>query len=282
MAKLVSNATVVIRTVGERTTDLCHQILQEQVDKKNIFIINLVPFSKAVRETFRIGLNNELPWTIAVDADVLVKNNGIKILLEEAEKYQDPFFKGNAKVVDKFLGSARFLPPHIYTTEFLNQALEALPVNYGLRPETEVCELMDKKLRTRHAYFSEVIAIHDYEQYFKDIYRKSFVFGYKHPKRINHYITYWPSQIHKDKDFLVALAGLFKALYSENEIQIDVRKLPMDYKEVDFLSNLEEKKDLSLNFNKYFIEKTVQRYIFTRFLKKIWNRIFRKLNVFKL
>jgi len=279
MQPLIRNATVVLRTVGERTTNLCLDLIQQQIIEKNIFIINEVPFSKAVSRTFEIGLENDLPWTIAIDADVLLKKNGLRSLIAEAEQTPFAFFKGNAKAHDKFLGWARYLPPHIYSTKFLAKALDSMPQNFGLRPETEVTKIISEKYGLKQAYFSKVIAIHDFEQYYTDIYRKSYVFGNKHLQRINHYINYWSSKLKKDKDFLVALVGLFKGLYSEKEIQIDIRKLPLNYKEVFILSDLNEKQDLTLNSKISSIEGIIWRGLLNKFIKDYKKKIFIKLNI---
>ncbi|MCO4822492.1 MAG: hypothetical protein KC469_10515, partial [Flavobacteriaceae bacterium] len=66
------NVTVIIRSVGERTTDACFKIISKQVPKTHIHIISEVPFSKAVTETFKIAIRENRNWTLAVDADLLL------------------------------------------------------------------------------------------------------------------------------------------------------------------------------------------------------------------
>jgi len=277
MTELISNTTIVIRTIGERTTDLCYQLVKMQVIEKNIFVINENPFHQAVRRTFELGLKNDKPWTIAVDADVLLRRNAIKDLVAKAENCSHQFFKGNAKAYDKFLGKTRYLPPHIYSTKYLQQAVENLPNYFGLRPETEVRNIMKDKLGIQQAYFPMVVAVHDFEQYYADIYRKSFVFGFKHLKRIKQYISFWAAHLHKDKDFLVALAGLFRGLYSDKKIQIDAHKLPTDYQEVKFLSDLDEKVKYSLSSDYFSVENVIRNYQLNKFITNIKHKALTKL-----
>ena len=56
MNSLNDHVTVVIRSCGERTKYHCENLISQQVPNENIFVINEIPFSKAVEETFRIGL----------------------------------------------------------------------------------------------------------------------------------------------------------------------------------------------------------------------------------
>lgn len=267
--KKISSCTIVIRSVGERTTVLCAEILESQVDQRNIFIINETPFSKAVVRTYEIGIENNLPWTIAIDADVLVRKNGIRDLVSAAENHPHDFFKGNAKVVDKFLGGERNICPHIYKTKYLSKGLDLFPTMNSLRPESTAMDSVNHLLGVEPAPFGITIGIHDYEQLYSDIYRKAFVFAFKHRERLKKYIYYWSKYINQDLDFLVAITGLYKGIFSKTEeIEIDYLTLPTDYRKNKILEDIEEKKKLEkLPFN--FISSTIFKQKILSINKKI-------------
>lgn len=243
--KLIDNCTVVIRSVGERTTDLCKFIIEKQVLRKNIFIIEETPFSKAVRKTFEIGLNNNLPWTVAVDADVLLHSKGLQTLINCAESYQQPFFKGNCKGVDKFFGSTRTICPHIYTTSYFDYAILAFPEEETLRPESHVLDIVNEKFQLSVAFFPNIIALHDFGQDYEDIFRKTTIYAKKHLRKIDYFIKYWGSNLNSDYDYIVALTGLFKGLFNHDSVTIDALENISLVDGISILENIQKKQAVS-------------------------------------
>lgn len=239
--ELLENCTVVIRSVGERTTDLCRYIIEQQVNSDNIFVIYEIPFSKAVHKTFALGLEKKLPWTIAIDADVLVSRRAIRTLIDRAEGCRVPFFKGNARSFDKFYGFVRTICPHIYRTSYLEYALSAFQPEEYLRPETHLVELVNAHFKLLSAQFNDILALHDFEQYYTDIFRKTFVYAKKHPEKISYFINYWGHFIASDDDYLVALSGLYKGLFYEELVAIDASATASEISGVPILSDLSQK-----------------------------------------
>lgn len=135
---LQDNVTVIIRSVGERTTGLCLDLIREQVISENIYLIHEIPFSQAVRRTFEIGQENDLPWTLAVDADILLAANSIKKLISLAEKEDGLIFKFNGRFVDKLFLSARHAGVHLYPTKFCEIAIRNKPKEESIRPESQL------------------------------------------------------------------------------------------------------------------------------------------------
>jgi hypothetical protein len=76
-----ANVTVVIRSWAKRTEALCCERLSSQVAAANIHIVRKSPFTEAVRETFRVGLQENRKWTLAVDADVVLAPNAVEKLI---------------------------------------------------------------------------------------------------------------------------------------------------------------------------------------------------------
>jgi len=243
---IIDNCTVVIRSVGERTEVLCEDIIKEQVNPQNVFLINEIPFSQAVRKTFELGLERNLPWTIAVDADVLIFRDGIRRLIEYAENQTNLFFKLNAKGFDKFYGKSRYICPHLYTTSLLEKALECPDTGVTLRPETAIVDFMLEKHKVGFIQYNREIAIHDFGQYYSDIYRKAFVHSKKHAPLNLNFVKYWGEMASRDNDFIVAMAGLFEGIYTSTEVKIDFDILPKNYGRSGFLCGLDEKKELNI------------------------------------
>jgi hypothetical protein len=262
MKTLQKDVTIVIRSVGERTTNLCKRLVQEQVPSENIFVIEEIPFSKAVRRTFEIGLSNNLSWTVAVDADILLADQALSQALSLATQADENIFRFNGRVVDNFFGGMRFICPHIYRTSLLELALANIPDESSIRPENAVVDMMAKQFGHPWATLDCMLGVHDYEQYYRDIFRKAFV----HANKFDDAMTYrflhnWSHQAVTDDDFKVALMGLCIGLAYKGEIEIDSNKLPTNYYEYSLLSDLVEKGSLE---NSIFCDgEKVQEFIST-------------------
>jgi hypothetical protein len=242
---LRNDVVVIIRSVGERTLNLCRRIVQCQVDPTNIVVINEVPFSKAVRKTFEIGLDFKLPWTLAVDADVLLEKNAISTIISKAERELPNTFSFNVKSFDKFFVSPRYGGPHLYRSSLLEKALSCLPSEEFIRPETIVGEILHEKEGIENIIYECVLSIHDYEQWYRDIYRKAYVHANKHGNMyVESFLKYWSRMMNEDLDYKVALVGLCHGIATNRKINIDIRTLPMNYYENGLLKNIGEKKPL--------------------------------------
>ena len=262
--------------MGERTSDLCRYIIEQQVLPENIFVINEIPFSKAVQKTFAIGLQNNLPWTIAVDADVLISNQGLRKLISCAEAYHAPFFKGNCRGVDKYFGSVRTICPHIYHTSYFEFAIKAFPQEEFLRPESHILDIVNAHYQLSVAKFSDIIAIHDFEQGYSDIFRKTYIYAKKHPEKINFFIKYWSSHLGSDIDYLVALSGLYNGLFNEKPVTINANDSTSDLKVATFLENLDEKPEINTNKYQKIIAKINATILFASIIYPLSKKIIRK------
>src|SRR5579859_2359308 len=98
---LVTNVTVIIRSVGERTEAVCRSLVEQQIPGELVVTIHERPFSKAVQRTFEIGLDFNRDWTLALDADVLLRQNSIAEFISAIELTADNLFCFNGMVWDK-------------------------------------------------------------------------------------------------------------------------------------------------------------------------------------
>jgi hypothetical protein len=213
--------TVVIRSSGERTLDLCYSLVRKQVKEQNIIIIEEKPFSKAVLKNFEIGIERGTEYTLSIDADILIFNDAIAFLLNNFEKLDKTYFVYQGLVFDKFFNSYRAGGPHLYRTSLLKKAIEFIPKEgTSLRPESST--YIEMKKIGYHTYQDIwAVGIHDDEQYYEDIYRKFFLHAHKHKSRISKWIGSWDKNWVDDLDYQMALKGLSDGLLFKEQVFVD-------------------------------------------------------------
>ena len=213
--------TVIIRSANERSVSLCkHLVLLQGLDCKNVDVIEEVPFSEALRKSYLRGIEHDRKWTLCVDADVLLRSNSISILIDFAERQAANTCEIQGAILDKFFGGARSGGIHLYRSELLKKAVHCIPDATNVRPEFTTLSLM-AKLGFPWAEIPYVVGLHDFEQYYSDIYRKCFVHGHKHLKFTELLVDVWKAGIPFDADYLVALHGLCNGVRYPSNVSID-------------------------------------------------------------
>lgn len=242
---LVTNAAVIIRSSGERTENLCGALLARQVKEQNIFTLKgIQPFTKTLRCMFEIGLDAGLPWTIAVDADLLPAPGAISKIIEIAENHPDNVFEVNAQMMDKLTCGPRDGGLHLFRTSFLEKAFQQIAFEgFTMRPETFVINRM-RSLGYPRVKDPHLLVLHDYEQYYRDIYRKAFFHGKKHSVFIEKsLLPLWKALAMHDDDYRVALWGYRASQISET---VTGSNVALFGEEIDVLlraSDLQEKEE---------------------------------------
>lgn len=218
--------TAIVRSVGERTEQACRYLLSQQIPEENIVTINEVPFSAAVAKTFKVGIERGLPWTLCIDADVLVKQGAVSELLAAAEQLEEESFGLQGLILCKFFGGLRGAGNRLYRTSLLPQALDCIPQEETIRPETDTVRAMEAK-GYPWKLVEVTVGLHDYEQYYKDIYRKCFTQAHKHHYLMkNLFQPLWTRQAKEDPDYQVALWGLRAGQIYDGEVQINIEQFP--------------------------------------------------------
>lgn len=199
--------TCIVRSIGERTTELCVKLLERAFSGAiKCTVLEAKPFSEALRQSLSIGLAKARPWTFIVDADVLVSSHALAILPSLADTMPPDGFMLHASVWDKFFCRYRRAGNRLYRTELLEQALPLIPANgSSMRPERDMCYRMQgngyKMFKSYH-----IIGLHDYEQYYIDILRKGVLFGLKHTKKNTYLKKIWEPRAH-EFDYKAVLDG---------------------------------------------------------------------------
>lgn len=241
---IIDDCSVVIRSVGERTEEACKDKLKEVFPEENITVISDRPFSATLRKSLEHGLDKGLPWTFCVDADVLIDRIGVQELFNRARVERDHVFEMHGFVFDKFFNEVRPAGNHLYRTSHIPWAIQAIPQEGdSLRPETTMIKaLVSKGLSNR--YFEDlIVGIHDFEQYYLDIYCKGYLHAHKHATHVSRLLPFWKNQAETDVDFQVLLWGVAAGVASTGSIFVDKNKVPLDIFHL-YGKNLSEKEQI--------------------------------------
>ena len=195
-----------MRTAGERTEKECIRRASRQ---GKVIVINKSPFGEAVRETFRIGSKLNQKWIPVIDADVLLKDGRIQDAIDYLEEVdRNHIFCLDGRTKDKTMMKVRRAGVHIYRSKYMARAVKFVNNNH-IKPESQVRRIMSKLGFKTVSPKKIVFGYHDYEQYYKDLFRKAFVQTRKLNKMLkrNKIFEKWKKRAKKDKDYKIILEG---------------------------------------------------------------------------
>jgi hypothetical protein len=202
--------TIVLRECGERTSGVCGERLARLFPGTEICRVSADNFVDVLRASLEAGLARCRAWTLCIDADVLVLPE-LREFLNEACVHDADLFAAQALVHDKLMLSARPAGNHLYRTELIDNALPLIPATGALRPETIMIQAMGIK---GFGFFQSrrLVGVHDYAQWFRDIYAKAYLHAHKHAELLTLFEPAWRALAAEDADFRVALAAMGDAL----------------------------------------------------------------------
>ena len=221
-ASVLQDVTVVIRSVGERTESLCKTlVLAQGIPEPAVFVVSARPFSECMRQAFGLGMEEARPWTLCVDADVLLRQNAVADLLQLARKQSENVCEIQGYVLDKFFGGPRLAGNHLYRTSLLSKVIDLIPQEgVNIRPEAHTLNSMKAAgypwKRVRY-----LVGLHDFQQDFFDIFRKCFVQAHKHADIADLFLSVWRESAGKDLDCQVALRGFSSGVQYGGDVYID-------------------------------------------------------------
>jgi hypothetical protein len=219
----MDNIVVVIRSAGERTFESCRDLALKQVPANAVEVVNECPFEKALKRTYEIGIQRGAKWTMTLDADVLLRDGTIEKFIAEADAIPEHFLQVEGLVHDKLTGLYRQAGHRIYRTRYLDRCLKEIPPDgTEIRPEYVTLQRMER-LGFPSKRIGLVSGIHDYEQFYRDIYRKAYVYANKHQVWLAEMVTRWKRLTNVDDDFQFALRGLYDGLMALESPKIDSR-----------------------------------------------------------
>ena len=212
---------VVLRAAGERTLPVCQKILSQHISKKYIHAIQERPFENALRRSFQIGIESGKQWLVTLDADVLLFPNALKDLVDAASQMPEDYVEVGARIFDKVLGTFRLAGNRVYRVSILPKALSCIPeIGAEIRPEAATLRKL-AGCGHPHRRIGLVTGIHDFEQYYGDLYRKAFVHGQKHDYLAGDLLKRCLKKKEADPDFAVILRGFCDGMASAEKATID-------------------------------------------------------------
>tara|TARA_R110002073_G_scaffold118918_1_gene258663 strand:+ start:569198 stop:570166 length:969 start_codon:yes stop_codon:yes gene_type:complete len=169
-----SELTIVIRGAHERTEKLCAHLIGKQLPSQSqLTVIHSSPFSKAVKETFEIGIDSTRPWLIAIDADIIPLDDAFVRIREICGKMAPNAFVATPLFLCQGIGGLATRGLHCYNAQYLQEAYSLIDtLEDNLRPESRIHDAMVARGYTRECY-AKVFGLHEFEQSYKHLYLKA-------------------------------------------------------------------------------------------------------------
>lgn len=204
---------IVVRSNGERTLNECLRILKTQnTVKAEIKVLTEKPFEKALRKMFQFAKEGNYDFLISLDADILLSFDGLGKLLAEARRLDKSEFGVQAYVYDKILACLRPAGPRVYRAELAELAIQNIPLDGKfIRPEARIVERM-RNLGFGYKRSQAIVGVHDFEQYYSDLYRKSFVHAKKHEREVLYLLKRINRLYDVDDDYKIIKQGFLAGL----------------------------------------------------------------------
>jgi len=212
----MTNFGVIIRSIGERTEQLCVESCKKYVAQSNLHIIkNYYPAYKAYKKMYEIALEKKYDWFLAVDADVVLKSDWFDIAQKTLSTLPlDDYFVISFSLYDKFLGPLD-RGNRLYNGSHVERALWFLEnkTKYSLKAESYVSRHMAKDAPPKKRKYSKdtIIGYHGYEQFYKHIFYRFFLRKLRlkgDKENENVYNEIFKANINNsDKDYLLAEYG---------------------------------------------------------------------------
>lgn len=236
----MSQIFVVLRSSKERSLPLAIEALKDAP----YTVIEEAPFSKALKKMFAIAQENPSKYLLALDADVILHSGALATIEKEADRYLQKFphlFFLDFWVMDKFRGKA-CSGCHLYVNQYSPQLFShSLDQIDETRPENQLVLDFAKKHQLIHEISPLIVGLHDYEQYYRDLYakyyRRALRRSYEVPmllEIIEARRRYFPQE---DKDFDVVLRALQEGLKGKEIPPFDARS----YRNIEDVMPLTEK-----------------------------------------
>lgn len=208
-ASLARELAVVVRSVGERTSEACLALLRRELPEENIAVVRNIPFDQAVCRTFELGLQSGRPWVLALDSDMLLRPSALLRMVETAYTQPENVFAIWTMALDKAFRVYRPVGMHLYRASLLARARErseGRDLAGCLRPESAMVDVM-RNDGCLAAQTDLVVGLHDYKQAYRDLLTKGCVHARKHAAIVALLRPLWRDLARRDPDYAALLRG---------------------------------------------------------------------------
>jgi hypothetical protein len=250
----VQDLSIVVRSVGERTESACLRAVESQVDNaRAVRVVRHKPFAQAHMESLRLAIESNAKWSLFLDADILLRAGAIANMIREAEQVSAAFYMLEFRVLDKGFGGPAYAGVHLYTTRFLAAAYAYKELaSDAQRPETRLCQEMARRAGIPSLLSVQLLGLHGYEQYYRDLYRTTFVRAVKFARHreylIRRYRERYGGNAEQNGDYKVMLWGAIDGMLygsSQGKASLDAREYRARADQVMALLGFSEKEGFS-------------------------------------
>lgn len=217
----LEDSVVIVRCAGERTEAVSLDRARAQFwEGSKVTSVSERPFARSLERSIEIALDSGRRFALFLDADVLLRCDGRAIMGRATRSVGRQFYKIGFQVLDWGFCGPTYAGVHLYCTEKLAQARRYVKRAYfEQRPETYLCMEMGRE-GVPTILRKEIVGLHDYEQYYRDIYRKNFVRACKFKKRVGYLLARCVDASEGDAARHVMLHGLTDGLLHHTESTI--------------------------------------------------------------
>lgn len=167
---------IVIRSSHERTTEMCIYFLNMYAPHgSNVNLIYRSPFANALKKSFEIGASSRHDFLFVIDADVIPLKNVFESFQEFIKSRNGEFDECHAKGYCGLYLKTRSIGPRIYNKKCLSKMIPKIS-SKDVRPESDVIA----RCRLKKHAITDIICLHDFGQWRRDIYRKGMLYYKKH------------------------------------------------------------------------------------------------------
>ncbi len=167
---------LVVRATNEATKEILVKQLKNQMAVKDLLVVmpEKESFELKLKRGFEIALEKMKPFSVFIDADILLKSNAIKKTKQTIVNLKEDSLGFGFRLWDFFYDQPKFRGFHVYRTSYLSKAIDFIPFGLKeLRPESFVKKKMQAighQLENNLSFY--VAGVHDYYQNANDIYYK--------------------------------------------------------------------------------------------------------------
>ena len=200
--------TICIRSIGEFTTKrLLEDIIYQIGSNEKVHLIKNLKLYEAVDRCFEFAIKEKSTWLITLDADLVIRPDFMNIFFSIANSMKSDEIEAHAMTVDRLFMKYRSAGNRLYRVSsltLLRKLLDKTKIN--IRPEgTMLFEAT--KLGYKIKPIKDVVAMHDFFQFSRDLFRKGYLSSYKHASHSSELKSTWRELSKSSLDFQVLLRG---------------------------------------------------------------------------
>ena len=214
--------TICIRSTGEFTTErLLKDIVYQIGSDQKVHLIKGLMLHEAIDRSFEIALKDDSSWLITLDADLIIMPNFLTIFRKVASSMKPKEIEAHAMTIDRLFMGYRSAGNRLYRVSslpFLRKLLKKTRNN--VRPEGSMLRLAEEqgyKLKPT----KDVVALHDFFQFSKDLFRKGYLSSFKHIEYSSKILLTWRKLAKDSIDYSILLRGFAFGLVNGGQPKLD-------------------------------------------------------------